>query len=142
MVRQLVRDIIMFIDTWAGNVTLLLRRQTIVEESRSEKSEDVKIAEVCRLLLGDFLANLSRLLEEETDAGQPCLLPCFEDFRQLAIKVRRPGLGVQFILFTRKIQVFGTYGPCVNAIANGWCCSCREYGTKGFDGEWMEGGGF
>ena len=77
------------IDTWAGTVTLLLMRKTIVEEAQSD---NVKIAEVCRLLLGDFPANLYRLLEEETEVGQPCVLPCFEDCRLLALKVRGGGM--------------------------------------------------
>jgi hypothetical protein len=88
MVRQLVRDLMLCIDTRAGRVTLLLMRRTIEEEALSE---NVKIAEVCRLLLGDFPANLYRLLEEETEVGQPCLLPCLEYCRQLALKVRGGG---------------------------------------------------
>jgi hypothetical protein len=78
------------IDTWAGHVTMLLMRHTIAEEA---KSENVKIAEVCGLLLGDFPANLYRLLEEDSELGQPCLLPCLEDCRQLALKVGGGGGG-------------------------------------------------
>jgi hypothetical protein len=72
-------------DASAGLVTLILSRQMLADEAQSK---DVRIAEVCRLLLGDFPANLYKLLEEDTEIGEPCVLPSFEDCRQLALKVR------------------------------------------------------
>jgi hypothetical protein len=72
-------------DASTGLVTLILSRQMLADETQSK---DVRVAEVCRLLLGDFPANLYKLLEEDTEVCEPCVLPCFEDCRKLALKVR------------------------------------------------------
>ena len=51
-----------------------------------QHDQDVKIAEVCTLLLGDFPENLFRAMDEDVPAPQAVVLMTYEECRQMALK--------------------------------------------------------
>ncbi len=52
-----------------------------------QHDQDVKIAEVCDLLLGDFPENLFRAMDEDVPVPPAVVLMSYEDCRQMALKV-------------------------------------------------------